>query len=79
MNNYDDRLALLVKGADETGFTVDYLEFLTRGLSKSAVLKVIGNASSMPQNMKSSDNPYTRRISRAPVSDSLVEPVSQFE
>lgn len=65
-----ERLDALIAGARETGFTIDYLDQLTVGLSLQAARKVIGNASSMPSNMKSSDNPYVRRSARAPSSDS---------
>lgn len=64
------RLDLLIHGARSTGFTIDYLEEISRGLSNQALRRVIGNASSMPSYMKSSDNPNVRRIVRAPFSDS---------
>ncbi len=73
------RLELLLKASRETGFTVDYLELLTRGLSRSACLRLIGNASSMPSYMKSSDNPYVRRNASAPSIETRCRPVSQFE
>jgi len=64
------RLDALQEGARVSGFTIDFLDHLTAGLSLQAARKVIGNASSMPSNMKSSDNPYVRRSARAPSSDS---------
>lgn len=69
-NGMDGRLDALQEGARTSGFTMDYLDYLTEGLSLQAARKVIGNASSMPSNMKSSDNPYVRRSARAPSSDS---------
>ena len=75
----DDRIDLLIAGAAVTGWTIDYLEALTKGLDSQALRKVIGNASAMPAYMKSSDNPYARRISSAPLSDSLEVPTSQLE
>lgn len=65
----EDRLDLLILSARETGLTIDYLEALTRGLSRKACLKAIGNVSSMPSYMKSSDNPYVRRNASAPSTD----------
>lgn len=61
-----ERIQVLRTAATDTGFTIDYLEALTRGLSRQACLNVIGNASSMPSYMKSSDNPYLRRNASAP-------------
>lgn len=65
-----DRLDELRAGADQSGFTLDFLEALTSGLSRQAMRKVIGNASSMPSYMKSSDNPHLLRIAKAPFRDS---------
>lgn len=63
------RLDILVEGARRSGFTIDYLDSLTLGLSRQALRRVIGNASSMPSIMKSSDNPYVRRSALAPSRD----------
>ena len=71
MSDNQDRLTLLIQGAKSTGLTIDYLEALTAGLSLQALRKVIGNASSMPSYMKSSDNPYIFRSSKAPSNESL--------
>ena len=59
----------LIVGANTSGFTIDYLDALTVGLSRHAARRVIGNASSMPSYMKSNDNPYVWRSARAPSSD----------
>lgn len=67
----DKKLDTLLSGATESGFTIDFLETLTQGLSLQAVRRVIGNASSMPSYMKSSDNPYVRRKASAPSIESL--------
>ena len=64
-----DRLETLREAARETGFTIDFLEALTHGLSSQALRRVIGNASSMPSIMKSIDNPNVRRNAIAPSSD----------
>lgn len=72
MSEFEDsheRLQILRAAAKETGFTIDFLDYLTSGLSRQAARKVIGNASSMPSMMKSIDNPYVRRSKRAPGSD----------
>lgn len=73
------RSEMLRLGAVDSGLTIDYLEWLTRGLSRQAARKVIGNASSMPSYMKSSDNPYVSRKERAPSIETLLSPVSQFD
>ena len=73
------RLDDLIEAARRTGFTIDYLESLTSGLSRQAARKVMDNASSMPSYMKSSDNPYVRRSASAPSSESRPSPVSQFD
>jgi hypothetical protein len=63
------RLSILIEAAAVSGFTIDYLEALTNGLSRKACLRVIGNVSSMPSYMKSRDNPYVRRSAIAPSTD----------
>ncbi len=64
-----DRLEMLKEAAMASGFTIDFLDDLTHNLSRQAALKVMGNASSMPSNRKSNDNPYVFRKARAPSSD----------
>lgn len=64
-----ERADALIKGAKETGFTIDFLEALTQGLSLQALRKVIGNASSMPSYMKSIDSAYLLRNESAPSKD----------
>lgn len=65
-----DRVDELAAAASASGLTIDLLDHLTDGLSSQAFLKVMGNASSMPSYMKSSDNPNTLLRARAPSSDS---------
>lgn len=67
----DDRIDAIRGAADASGLTIDLLVQLTDGLSRQAFLRVIGNASSMPSYMKSSDSPYLVRIAKAPSSESL--------
>lgn len=66
----DERIEALREGAIRSGLTIDFLDALTQGLSRQALLKVIGNASSMPSIMKSNERPYILRNARAPSSDS---------
>ena len=66
-----DRVDDMLAAAHASGLTVDLLEQLTQGLSRQAFRKVMGNASSMPSYMKSSDKPYLVRIVSAPSSESL--------
>jgi len=66
----DARTDDLIAAANATGLTIDLLELLTQGLSRQAFRKVIGNASSMPSYMKSSDSAYLLRIASAPSSES---------
>lgn len=63
------RLDLIIRTASETGFTIDYLECLSSGLSRQACLRLMGNASSMPSYMKSSDNPNVLRKASPPSRD----------
>lgn len=63
------RIDELRAGARVTGFSIDFLEALTQGLSRQAFLKVIGNASSMPSYMKSNDSPYLFRKASPPSND----------
>nr|WP_254695654.1 hypothetical protein [Leisingera sp. NJS204] len=60
------RVDLLIEGARETGLTIDFLHDISIGLSNSALRKLIGNASSMPAYMKSSDSPNLARSNSAP-------------
>ena len=64
-----ERIKALADGARKSGLTIDFLDALTQGLSRQALLKVMGNASSMPSIMKSSDSPYIFRSARAPSRD----------
>ena len=61
-----EKIKTLVGVAQETGLTVDFLDQLTVGLSKSDFLRVMSNASGMPSYMKSKDSPYVFRSARAP-------------
>lgn len=63
------RIDRLIEEAEKTGFTVDYLEWLSRGLDRSSEAILFGNISTLPQYMKSSGNPYVSRSFRAPLSE----------
>jgi hypothetical protein len=65
-----ERLDDLIAGARASGFTIDFLDDLTYGLSRQAARRVIGNASMLPSYRKSNDNPYVFRSARAPSSES---------
>lgn len=60
-SNQRDEIDELISGAKASGFTIDYLEALTRGLSGSARNKVIENLTTLPAEMKAIDNPHVRR------------------
>lgn len=66
----DEKIDALQAAAAASGITIDLLEALTHGLSRHAFLKVMGNASSLPSYMKSSDTPYLLRMASAPSRDS---------
>lgn len=68
-NGESCRLDLLIEGARLSGFTIDALDYLSRGLSDSALRIFIGNASRLPSYMKSSDSPYLFRSASAPSND----------
>jgi septum formation topological specificity factor MinE len=53
----EDRLDILLAAARDTGLSLDYLEALTRDLSRQACLRVIGKVSSLPMYRKSNDRP----------------------
>jgi hypothetical protein len=73
-----DRISRLIVAARETGFTIDFLDQLTIGLSRRAFLKVMDNASSTPSYMKSNDNPYVFRKDLAPSMPIRLSPPSQL-
>ena len=55
------RLDDLIAGANASGFTIDYLEALTRGLSGKARRRVIDNLTALPAKMTTIENPSVRR------------------
>lgn len=60
-----ERIEMLRQAAKESGFTMDFLDHLSMGLSNRAFRKFIGNVSSSPSYMKSKDSPYVFRKARA--------------
>lgn len=62
-----ERIDRLIRAADQSGFTVDYLELVTRGLPVRAEEIVLGNMAMLPRYMKSSDNPNVSHSFRAPL------------
>lgn len=65
-----EREEILIEGARRTGMTIDFLHDLTQGLSRQALRRVIGNASSIPSYRKSSDRSYFFRMASAPSNES---------
>ena len=65
----EENLSILIEVAQTTGFSVDLLEFITRGLDDRAVAILLGNVSSLPTYMKSNDIPNRARIFNAPSID----------
>ena len=53
----DQRFALLVECCQVSGFSLDELEVLTRGLDAHAIRKVCGNVSALPRKRKSNEVP----------------------
>lgn len=71
MGNATDRILRLVALAELTGLTLDYLEALIRGCDDSYLAKLCGNASRLPNTMKSIENPYVSRKATQLSSDGL--------
>lgn len=61
-----ERIDALMSAARETGFTIDFLDQLSMGLSSNAFRRFIGNALMSPSYMKSKESPYVFRSARAP-------------
>lgn len=72
----EEYLDLLISSAQESGLTVDLLEFVSRGLDDKAVAILFDNVSKLPQYMKSRDIPYLRRSFIAPSTDTRKSPLS---
>ena len=72
-------LTQLIDAADHSGFTVDALEFLSRGLDETACAILFGNVLKLPKYMKSKDIPYRACILRAPSIEIRKSPLSHWE
>lgn len=68
--NDDARLDLLLHASYVSGFSLDLLELLSRGMDENSVRIFSGNVLNLPRNIKSSDTSYFSRILKAPLSDS---------
>ncbi len=62
----DDRLAVLIRMADQSPLSLDVLEFISRGLDDTALAILAGNVSTLPRYMKSKDTPYLSLSRMAP-------------
>ncbi|MCV6576293.1 MAG: hypothetical protein OIF58_11210 [Cohaesibacter sp.] len=62
----EERLNMLIDACQESDFSLDVLELITRGLDNHAVRISCGNVSARPRNKKSSDVPYTAFTFKAP-------------
>lgn len=69
------KLNLIVTTA-QSGFSVDALEFLSRGLDDTALAILLGNVSKLPVYMKSIDIPYRVRSRIAPSIETRKSPLS---
>lgn len=65
------RFDMLIKLSGYTGLTIDYWEFVCRGLGESDLAILCGNASKLPKMMKSIDSPYVSRSAMQLSSDGL--------
>ena len=75
----DARLTQLIDLSDQSGLTVDLLEFLSRGLDETAFAIFAGNVSMLPKYMKSSVMPYLSRSRIAPSMEMRASPLSHCE
>lgn len=62
----EEQIDLIIEAAQLSGFTVDALVFLSRGLDATALAILMGNVSSLPVYMKSREIPYRDCILIAP-------------
>ncbi len=62
----DRRYKLLFYGACRSPLSFDLLEMLSRNMDESSLAILVGNASMLPQYIKSSDIPYLSRSLSAP-------------
>ena len=72
----DQKLSLILEAADQSGFTVDFLLELSKGLNANAVAILLGNVSKLPKYMKSNEIPYLSLSRIAPSSDTRKLPLS---
>lgn len=57
MVDQEARLQLMIDACQDSGFSLDVLELLTRGLDSHAVRISCGNVSTLPKKRKSKDVP----------------------
>lgn len=73
-----NRFDLLIELSRKTGLTIDYLEFITKTLSQSNLVILCGNASRLPNIMKSIESPWVSRKAMQASSDGRDKPDSQL-
>lgn len=75
----DQRFLKIIDLADQSGLSVDLLEFLSRGLDDTAFAILAGNVSMLPRYMKSNVMPYLSRSRIAPSTEMRKSPLSHWE
>ena len=65
-DNEDTRFEKLLYGATHSPLSFDLLEALSRNMDASSLDILVGNASMLPQYIKSKDIPYLSRSFKAP-------------
>ena len=72
----DEKFDLIIKSADQSGFTVDLIVAMINGLDDKSIAILLGNVSMLPKYMKSKEIPYLSLSRMAPSSDVLNAPLS---
>ncbi len=57
MGNREARLSMMIDACQASGFSLDLLELISRGLDSHAVRILCGNVSALPKNRKSKEVP----------------------
>ncbi|WP_319528962.1 hypothetical protein [uncultured Cohaesibacter sp.] len=57
MSVSEERLQMIIDACQASGFSLDLLELLTRGLDNQALAICCGNVSTLPKNKKSNEVP----------------------
>lgn len=70
------RVDLIIEAANQSPLSFDLLEALSVGMDAKALAILCGNASRLPQYIKSKDNPNLSRTFKAPLMDMRKSPLS---